>query len=163
MKTLQLIIIVIGLSFLFVNTAIAGNNTGRSNGIATPEVVKESGNKKLKGVMIFDKAPVMDKDICELELNFDIIIEGNTIELFNKSIGDYTNVEIVYGDGEVGNDFDHKHQYSNAGTHYIAVSLFDKHSGCLDFVGLNVFVGEDGSSRVVLNSADLVSGSVANL
>ena len=108
---------------------------------------------------------LLDKDICSVELNFDIIVEGKEVSLFNKSVGEFSNVEVLFGDGNNSQSFDDTHTYEKEGVHYLAVSIYDQNTGCMDFVGANIYIGakENGSDTVIISSSDLDANSVANL
>ncbi len=164
MNTFTKIIAIIILAFVVnITYTYAGGDKDKVS--ATPEVSKKE-HKALKGVMVLDKMPVLDKDICGMDLNFDIIVDGNTVELFNKSVGSFSHVEVLFGDGTTANNFEDKHTYDKDGVKYIAVSIYDESTGCMDFVGANVFVGDKGvktTDKVIINAKDLQAEKVANL
>ncbi len=164
MKALTNIFTFVIIFTLFTATALANNTGDKNKTKATPEVA-EKGNKALKGVMVFDKMPIVDKEICNMELDFDLVINGTDVEFVNKSIGEYSHVEIMYGDGNIANSFENKHTYTKEGIHYVAVSIYNQNTGCMDFVGANIFIGEqaDGSNETVIKATDLNADNIANL
>ncbi len=152
---------------LFLVSNLFATNSDKGKKEKAKKETSEKRNKALKGVMVFDKMPVLDKDICNLELDFDLVIDGNKLDILNKSVGEFSDVEIIYGDGKVANSFEKIHQYEKSGVHYVAISIFDKNTGCIDFVGANVFIGEKGetghANQVIINAKDLKADEVANL
>ncbi len=164
MKALTNIFALTIIFTLFTATTFANNTGDKNKTKVTPEVT-EKGNKALKGVMVLDKMPIMDKEICNLELDFDIVVNGTEVEFINKSIGEYSHVEIMYGDGTIAKSFEDTHTYAKEGVHYVAVSLFNESTGCMDFVGANIFIGKqlDGSNETIIKATDLNADSVANL
>ncbi len=164
MKVLTNIFALTIIFTLFTATTFANNTGDKNKTKVTPEVTTKA-HKALKGVMVFDKMPVLDKDICNLELDFDIVVNGTDVEFINKSIGEYSHVEIMYGDGTIAKSFEEKYTYANEGVHYVAVSLYNESTGCMDFVGANVFIGKqaDGSNETIIKASDLNADNVANL
>lgn len=127
---------------------------------------KEVMAKKLKGVKVYDKMPILDKELCSLDLKFDVLVENNTIQLVDKTQGTYSEVEIIYGDGAVANDFDNRYTYNKEGVYYIAVSVFNSDTGCMDFAGGNIYVGAKDKTQeevVTIDFNKITGSSVANL
>ncbi len=168
MRNVKNLLALLAVTLLLVSTSLATNNKSGDKGKKekAKKELTEKGNKALKGMMVLDKMPVLDKNICNLDLDFDLVIDGNQLDILNKSVGEFSDVEIIYGDGNIANNFESVHKYEKSGVHYIAISIFDKNTGCIDFVGANIFIGDKGNeelNKVIISAKDLKADEVANL
>lgn len=161
MKVLKSTFATLLILVIFVSSALAIND--KKNDKKEDKAVTTTESSKLKGVKLFEKVPIMDKDICALDLQFDIVVEGKEIALINKSTGEFSDIEVIFGDGKISNDLEAKHTYAAAGVYYLAVSIFNEDTGCMDFVGGNVYLGSDENAKQVINFNDFKNGTVANL
>lgn len=161
MNALKSIFATLLILTIFVSGAYAINDKKNDKKEEKPSTTTEAS--KLKGVKLFDKVPIMDKDICALDLQFDIVVEGKKIALINKSTGEFSDIEVIFGDGKISNDLEAKHTYDTPGVYYLAVSIYNEDTACMDFVGGNVYIGADEETKQVLNFDDFKRGTVANL
>lgn len=166
MKSFTITFIVL---FLTVTTAFANNNNKTDNTANTNKEVAVKTTEKttaapIANVLLLDEVPKMDKDACQLDVQFDLVINGLNVEFQNKSQGSYSDVEWMLGDGSISSDSNIKHTYNKAGIYYFNVMLFDKQSGCMDFVAGQYFVGNNNSTQeVTFTHKDLGENKILNM
>lgn len=115
------------------------------------------------------KTPVYGQRKCDLEMQFDLIINGLDVQLVNQSKGTYTNVEWTMGDGTILNENTVNHQYDQPGIYYFTATIYDNKTGCVDFVGGNFFVKKEEKAKTTaakgkhFTHKDMEMASVLNL
>ncbi len=87
-----------------------------------------------------DRAPIYDKEVCRLDMLFDLTINGLEVEFKNKAVGEYSSVEWTFGDGTVEESKDVVHKYKRSGIYYFTVMIHDPLTGCIDFIGGNYYL-----------------------
>ena len=80
-----------------------------------------------------DKAPIYDKEVCDLDMLFDLQIEGLTVSFNNKAVGEFSRVEWTFGDGATSDGADAAHTYDKAGIYYFTAIIHNPETGCVDF------------------------------
>ncbi len=109
-----------------------------------------------------DKAPIYNKEICDLDMLFDLEIEGLTVSFKNKAVGEFSRVEWTFGDGATAEDLiDAAHTYEKAGIYYFTAIIHNPETGCVDFVGGNYYIQNNKLQKVT--QEDVNSTKVVNL
>ena len=108
-----------------------------------------------------DKAPIYDKEICDLDMLFDLQIEGLTVSFKNKAVGEFSNVEWTFGDGSTSDIKNAEHTYEKAGIYYFTAIIHNPETGCVDFVGGNYYIQNNKLQKVT--QEDVNSTKVVNL
>lgn len=122
----------------------------------------EETNSTMGEVAFYDEAPILDKTVCDLTIDFDLKIEGLQVEFVNKSTGDYSNVEWIFGDGIISNNPDGAHTYQQSGVYNFVVTIYDDNNGCIDYFSGQYFIGKQ-SNQNSFSKNDLHIGKIANL
>ncbi|MEZ4883932.1 MAG: PKD domain-containing protein [Chitinophagales bacterium] len=108
-----------------------------------------------------DKAPIYDKEVCDLDMLFDLEIEGLTVSFTNKAVGEFSRVEWTFGDGATADLTDAAHTYEKAGIYYFTAIIHNPETGCVDFVGGNYYIQSNKLQKVT--QEDVNSTKVVNL
>ncbi len=144
MKKLFLLLscLVIYLSSV-AGTGVGITNTNEAEEIADINVVETAT------VAFLDRAPIYDKEVCKLDMLFDLSIEGLTVSFKNKAVGEYSNVEWTFGDGGVAESKDISHTYKKTGIYYFTVMIHDPSTGCVDFIGGNYYLQAENNAQKI--------------
>ncbi len=86
--------------------------------------------------------PILNAEACDLEAKFNLKIKGKTVEFKDRSKGEYTNIEWVFGDGFMSHQPAVKHTYDKGGLYYFSVTLYNAKTGCVDFFAGNYFLSD---------------------
>ncbi|MFK7908458.1 MAG: PKD domain-containing protein [Chitinophagales bacterium] len=157
MKNFILNIITTFTFALFIaTTAFAGTSVGSvEEEIIDINLVAETSSAFL------DKAPIYDKEVCDLDMLFDLDIEGLTVSFKNKAVGEFSNVEWTFGDGATSDIKNADHTYEKAGIYYFTAIIHNPETGCIDFVGGNYYVQNNKLQKVTQENVN--STKVVNL
>jgi len=137
-------------------TAFAGTSVGSvEEEIVDINLVAETSSAFL------DKAPIYDKEVCDLDMLFDLDIEGLTVSFKNKAVGEFSSVEWTFGDGATSDIKNAAHTYEKAGIYYFTAIIHNPETGCIDFVGGNYYVQNNKLQKV--NQEDISATKVVNL
>ncbi|MGB1243464.1 MAG: PKD domain-containing protein [Chitinophagales bacterium] len=157
MKNFILNIITTFTFALFIaTTAFAGTSVGSvEEEIVDINLVAETSSAFL------DKAPIYNKEVCDLDMLFDLDIEGLTVSFKNKAVGEFSSVEWTFGDGATSDIKNAAHTYEKAGIYYFTAIIHNPETGCIDFVGGNYYVQNNKLQKV--NQEDVSAAKVVNL
>ena len=108
-----------------------------------------------------DKAPIYDKEACDLDMLFDLEIQGLTVSFKNKAVGEFSRVEWTFGDGATSDIKNAAHTYEKAGIYYFTAIIHNPETGCVDFVGGNYYIQNNKLQKVT--QEDVNSTKVVNL
>ncbi len=108
-------------------------------------------NKSLAtaSVMTFaEGGPVLDKEICDTDLDISIRIDGLNVFLVNTTESEYTDVEWIMGDGGIVRGVDaFQYEYQEEDIFYLAVTVYNADDGCVDFLSASYYVKEGSPVR----------------
>lgn len=94
-----------------------------------------------KRMLSYDENPLTNPEDCNLNIRFEQAVRGMTVEFVNKSQGNFTDIEWTFGDGIIANDLAGvKHTYKSSGLYYYSITLYNKHTGCVEFFTGNFFI-----------------------
>ncbi|MEZ4883609.1 MAG: PKD domain-containing protein [Chitinophagales bacterium] len=133
----QLLLLSFCLLFSICNYAGVGVGSTHVN---ESEIVADINIVETAATAFLDRAPIYDKDVCKLDMLFDLTIEGLTVTFKNKAVGEYSNVEWTFGDGAISETKDIQHTYKKSGIYYFTVMIHNTSTGCIDFIGGNYYL-----------------------
>lgn len=112
-----------------------------------------------------DRAPIYDKEVCSLDMLFDLTINGLEVEFKNKAVGEYSHVEWTFGDGTVVESKDVVHKYKRSGIYYFTVMIQDPLTGCIDFIGGNYYLQSNNNLSLLqeLTQEEINKSEILNL
>ncbi|MGB1241894.1 MAG: PKD domain-containing protein [Chitinophagales bacterium] len=125
-------------------SSFAGIGTGTS--LSETEMIADINVVETSTTAFLDRAPVYDKEVCDLDMLFDLTIEGLKVEFKNKAVGEYSNVEWTFGDGAMSENKNISHTYKQSGIYYFTVMIHDPLTGCIDFIGGNYYLQNNNQS-----------------
>ncbi|MGB1243465.1 MAG: PKD domain-containing protein [Chitinophagales bacterium] len=138
------------------NTTFAGIGIGNAE-----EEIVDLNMVAETSIAFLDKAPIYSKEACDLDMLFDLDIEGLTVNFKNKAVGEFSNVEWTFGDGSTADLKDAAHTYEKAGIYYFTAIIHNPETGCVDFVGGNYYIQNNKLQKVT--QEDVNSTKVVNL
>lgn len=145
MKPLLLFILIYSVLPLYgsANMGIGSSTAGETEEIVDVNVVETAT------VAFLDRAPIYNKEVCKLDMLFDLTIDGLTVSFKNKAVGEYSNVEWTFGDGAIADTKDISHTYRKPGIYYFTVMIHDPATGCVDFIGGNYYLqGTNNNQKI---------------
>ena len=157
MKTfISNIITIFTFALCITNLSFAGVGIGS----AAEEIVDLNMVAETSSAFL-DKAPIYDKEVCDLDMLFDLDIEGLTVKFNNKAVGEFSSVEWTFGDGSTSDGKNASHTYEKAGIYYFTAIIHNPETGCVDFVGGNYYIQNNKLQKVT--QEDVNSTKVVNL
>ncbi len=113
---------------------------GIGTSVSETEMIADINIVEASTTAFLDRAPIYDKEVCDLDMLFDLTIDGLKVEFKNKAVGKYSNVEWTFGDGAISEDKNISHTYKRSGIYYFTVMIHDPLTGCIDFIGGNYYL-----------------------
>ena len=122
---------------------------GIGTSMAETEMIADINVVEASTTAFLDRAPIYDKEVCDLDMLFDLEIEGLTVSFKNKAVGEFSRVEWTFGDGATAADLkDAAHTYEKAGIYYFTAIIHNPETGCVDFVGGNYYIQNNKLQKV---------------
>lgn len=91
-------------------------------------------NKTLRKALPYDEhPPILDKENCTIDARFNLKVDGLNVAFTNRSKGDFTHTEWIFGDGAMSHLSNATHAYDDEGLYVFSVIVYDNNTGCLDF------------------------------
>ncbi len=149
---------IIATVILFAATTTAFAGVGIGN---TEEAIVDLNMVATTSVAFLDKAPLYDKEVCDLDMLFDLEIEGLTVSFNSKAVDAFSRVEWTFGDGATADLTDASHTYEKAGIYYFTAIIHNPETGCVDFVGGNYYIQNNKLQKVT--QEDVNNTKVVNL
>ena len=103
----------------------------------------------------------MDKAACNLDLKYDVKVNGLTVDFENQSKGEFTNVEWTFGDGHTTVDANGTHTYAKDGEYYFTVTVYNAENGCVDFFADKHIVSSKKAEQAVVDSKKIIASEAA--